>query len=357
MNANHPTETDPTPDTGPVDEHREGLAALTRSLRLGLVWLYAVVALMVGTVLAQSFFIVKQHEVGFIYRFGRLRDIVSTGLHFVWPYPVERTQVYDLSRSRALKSDSFMPDSASADGAAPATLRPGVDGSLLTADLNILHTDCALTYRVDVRNNNELRNHFLTVFDREAMLRALLDNAVLKAAAGLPAQSALMNPDLLRTGIAAVLRENTQLMSIGVSFESRDITTTTGPPRQAKAAFDALNRASQEQDRMISEAVAYRIKTESEAQSRAEAVVAEAEAERVARLADADASAVSFRQRLAQFQKNPDLVSRTIYEETLARILANVEEKFIVRKRDGRQIRIMLGRERSVRGPTADDDE
>lgn len=345
----------PAPEgPSPVGEQSEGLAALTRSLRVGLVWLYAVVALMIVTVLAQSFLIVKQHEVAFVYRFGRLRGIMGTGLHLVWPYPVEQARTFDLSRSKELESRSFLADEASAarGGAASGPLRPGVEGFLLTGDLNIIHAGCTLTYRVDAQNADALRDYFMTAVDREALLRALLDNATLRAAVAMPAEDVLLDPDAFRTGVAGALRENMRRTPMGVSFESRDVTVTAEPPKQARAAFDALSQASQEQDRMKSEALAYSIKTEREAQSRAEGTIAQAEAERVARLAAAGAAAATFKQRLAQYEKTPELVAATIYEETLARILAHVDEKFVVRRRPGRQIRMMLGRDPGASGTT-----
>ena len=90
------------------DERQEGLEALSHSLRVSFVWLYALILIMLGVVLAQSFFVVKQHEVGLIFRFGKLRAVVGNGWHLKWPYPVEETRTLEGSRSKRLSSDSFM---------------------------------------------------------------------------------------------------------------------------------------------------------------------------------------------------------------------------------------------------------
>ena len=300
---------------------------------------------MVVVLLAQSFFIVKQHEVGLVYRFGALRDVLGTGLHLVWPFPFESTEIVEISRSRQLESRSFMFTlGRGGQAAATATLKPGSDGFLLSADRNIVHAKCTLTYYVDNSSRKALLSYHLLNADAEALLQELLDNAVLKACAGRSTDTILMSVDKLRGDVASNLRENIRRAGLGITFESRDVALTTMPPRQAKEAFDALNRATQKQDQMRNEALAYRIKTVKEAQSESEALTAAAESEKIRRVTEARAEAAIYVQRLKQFKKHPDLICRTIYEETLARVLANVEEKFIVSAKDGRQIRILLSR-------------
>ncbi len=335
-----------TPVT-PQAEHeaQEGMQALAQSLRVSLVWLYAFVILMAAVVIGQAFFVVKQHEVGFVYRFGRLRAVVGTGLHLVWPYPVEETEVHALSRSKQLESRSFMHQPLKKGATVPPSLKPGVDGFLLAGDRSIIHAATTLTYVVDARNRNAVLDHLVFCADNEALLTALLDNAVLKATASMPADTILLDPDAFQARVASAFRRNVERGRTGISFEARDLAVAPVPPRQARAAFDALNQAHQRRDRVVNDAIAYKIKTETAAESEKDAVVAAAEGDRLARVAEAEAAAATFKDRLAQFERDPELVTRTVYQETLARILQNVDEKFIVPERSGRKVRVMLSRQ------------
>lgn len=338
------------------DERQEGLAALSHSLRVSFVWLYALILVMLGVVLAQSFFVVKQHEMGLIFRFGELRAVVGNGWHLKWPYPIEESRALEVSRSKQLTSDSFMfqpgkPGSPS--------LKPGVDGFLLTSDLNIVHVKCSLTYYLDASDQRDhMASYLRSEGALEPMLLAFLDNSVLKAAAAMTADDILLrNVKLFRSRIADNLKAELKKHPLGILFDERkDIAVKADPPRQTKEAFDALSNANQQQDKLLSEADSFRIRTVSEAETFGEGVKATANSYRIRQVATAQADATTFKSLLAQYDKYPDLIARTIYEETLFRILANVDEKFTMPPSgSSRQLRLLLNRNLDKPPKTAGD--
>ncbi len=337
------------------DDSQEGLKSLASSLKVSFAWLYLLVAIMLLTIAGQSVVIVKPHEKAAVFRFGELRGVLGTGLHFTLPYPVEETEVFDAGRTRQIESNSFMFEARG--GEIPPSLKPGTDGFLISSDRSIIHAKCSLSYTVDASSEESLAQYFLLAEDGGKILKTLLDNAVLKAAAQLPADETLLNTDRLKSKIASELRGNLDSFKLGIIFEGRDVSVTPFPPRQAKAAFDALNQANQNKEKELNDAFAYKIKTEREAQLMHDTAVAEAKAEMLRKIAQARSDAETFSKRRLQYEKNPDLIAKSIYDDTLFRILEQVQEKIVIEKGDRRQLRILIGRSAGGKDSAPEKDE
>mgnify|MGYP001627543822 CR=1 FL=1 len=322
----------------------EGLEALSKSIKIGFFWIYAIALLMGLVIISQSFVIVKEHQKAFIFRFGEFKKVVGTGLHIILPYPIEKAEIYEVSRARQIQSSSFMFSTGKEGTIESNVLKTGIDGYIISKDLNILHAKSILTYYVNGDNTESLITFFINTNDPENTIRQLLDNSILKAAAQLTTDEILVNTEKFRSKTASELRTSLDTSGFNLIFENKDITITTYPPIQTKASFDALTNANQNQDTILNEALSYKIKTEKDAQGNADSIIAIANAEKIRKIATAQAEAENFSNRILQYQKNPDLVSKTIYDETMFRIMKNVDEKFIIEDSDNRQIRLLLGR-------------
>ena len=342
----------PSRQFDPEQERREGVESFSHALRLVIICCYIVAVIMVLVIAAQSFLIVKDHEIAFIYQFGTLRGIVGTGLHFTWPYPIEETEVYQVTRAKQIESKIFL---AKPTESVPDALKPGVDGYLFTGDQNIIQAKCVLTYYVDRKSQAALLNYFVNNSDSKKQLKLLFENAVLKTAASMSADEMLFDVDLFRSRVASCLRKNIAESGIGIIFETKDISVTTKPPAQAKTAFNALNQANIRVDKLRTDALTYKIKTVKAAESQADQIVANAKSGYIEKISAAKADAATFTLKLAQFKQTPKLIIKTIYEETMFRIFENIKEKFVIRKDSKGEIRVLLSRNLGKR--KSDDEE
>lgn len=330
-------------------ENRDGIESLSQALRLSIIFLYALALIMILVIGSQSFLMVQQHEVGLIYRFGKLRKIVRNGLHLTWPYPIEESTTVEVSRTKKIESKTFL---AAASESIPSSLNPEVDGYVLTADKNIIHIKCILEYYVNAQQDEAILNYFTKNSNTEQTLQALFDNAVLKAAAETDADQLLL-PKNLRSKVASILRQSAAEAKLGIIFENKDISLQAAAPAQTKPAFDALSQANNLQDKLINEAQTYKIKTVSEAETHAQIMISAAQSDKLRKLSAAKADAMTFEQLLKQFRTNGDLIKKTIYEESMFRIFETVDEKFLVRKDKNGEIRILLSRNLD-KGPSSD---
>lgn len=322
-------------------EQKDGVESLSNALRFSIVFLYALAILMLLVIASQSFLTVKQHEVGLIYRFGKLRAVVRTGLHFTWPYPIEESVTYEVTRPKKLETSNFL---AAPTETMPTSLNPEIDGYVLTGDTNIVHIKCLLTYYISTKTDDAIINYFVKTVDAKKELQALVDNAILKAASELSADDILFDVEKLRSNVASSLRQSISEANLGVYFESKDISLKTEAPAQTKTAFTALTQASHVQDKLKNEALTYKIKIENEAQTLAQLITADAKSEQLRKVSAAQADAQTFSELLKQYRQNSDLIQKTIYEEAMFKVFKDVDEKFVIRKSKKGEIRVLFSR-------------
>ncbi len=198
------------------DEVRESRAAsmeaanksLTDALRITYRLLQLVMIALVVLFFFSGFQQVNQAESGIRVHLGRITaENLDPGFQFSWPYPLGEILKVERGNRTMQLDESFWPrvpenqrgrsiDELTVAGDA---LRPGQDGSLLTADSNIAHAQWTVVYSV-VRPAAFVKNIFQEADRRHE--RALIRAAVERAAVRVVATSSI--DDLLKRGGAGV---------------------------------------------------------------------------------------------------------------------------------------------------------
>ncbi len=106
------------------------------------------------------------------------------------------------------------------------------------------------------------------------------------------------------------------------------------PPEQVQAAFDDVNKASQDRERAISEGQAYANDVIPRAKGTAARLKEESEAYRARVVAQAQGDASRFRSVQGEYAKAPQVTRDRIYIETMQQIYAN-STKVLVDARQG----------------------
>jgi membrane protease subunit HflK len=107
------------------------------------------------------------------------------------------------------------------------------------------------------------------------------------------------------------------------------------PPQQVKPAFDDVNSAQQDQQRLISESRAYAAKIVPEARGQAARVRTVSEGYKTAEIARATGDAERFSLLVAQYKGAPDVTRKRLWLETVQEVLAKNRK---VVGGDGRQL-------------------
>ena len=197
---------------------------------------------------ASGLYIVKGNEQGVVRRFGRFAPyLVSSGLHYDWPWPFARVDRVNVNQTRTLavgwgSSDAAEPTLLAADN-------PSRRGEFLTGDKNILHLLLHVHYRIA-----DPQAYLTAAVSPEEQLRLLAERETTEAVAASGVD--FLHPagvNALRDVLTRRLSESVRRGHFGLEVE--DVTVSElQPPARVKRAFLEVANARAEKERLISEA-------------------------------------------------------------------------------------------------------
>ena len=337
-----------------------GFETLNKSLKAVFSLLVAVIAILLVWFFAFSgFFTVQPDTAVLTFQFGKFQQVYTESWHWVFPFPVGRTVKVKTSPF-SIETSSFMPANralitnrkeAMAGGPAPESLKPGVDGYLLTGDACIIHTDWKMTARVVnpkvyyekcmTPANPEKMDEPFSGPDGEnrgtrgpqTLLKASLDNCILRVTAGWTVDAILYNNNnsafRYMKEVETMVAKQVADLNIGVEVLRLDLEVKSPPP-QAINAFDNVLHAQQQSDAAIQKAKAYETEQRALAESDSVRIISEADSYKKRIVAQVEADAAYFKSILAEYRKSPETVTVTLFSQVMADAMSNVKDKFIV---------------------------
>ena len=277
-----------------------------------------IVAIVALIWLATGFYIVKEGSVGVEQRFGAYTVSTSkSGAHWHWPFPIESAQVVNMELVRRLEV-GYRSD----DGTGSKTKVPN-EALMLTEDENIIDMQVAVQYKIKnavdfLYNNRDAEKAVMSAAEsaiREVVGKSKLDDLIV---VGLPETAERMQSilDNYNTGI--------QITSV-----SRQ---KGAAPEQVKAAFDDVNRAQQDYQRLINEGQSYANEVVPKARGNASRLSAEAAGYKLKVENEATGNASRFDQILTQYNKAPEVTRQRLYLDAQEQILSSTSKVIVDQK-------------------------
>jgi len=351
--AYEPSAAPEPPPEAPIED--ASTQALSEALKSSFVVVRVVMVGLIALFFASGIFTVGPQEVAIKLLFGAPTGVgeaalLKPGLHWSFPYPINeivkvpKGQVHTVVSSVGWFAITKEQEIAGQEPPAGPSLNPAVDGYTLTADGNIMHVKATLRYYIsdpvryqfEFASVSNLVQNALNNALHHASIQFTVDKATRQDIAGF--KEKLMNR----------VQQLALAQGLGIEFDPRGSDVIAIPPRQVKAAFDAVLEAENDKRKTINTA-------EGEANTTLTKAQAEEDGIRNAGLADktrieqsAKADAAYFVARMEEFKRNPQLFRERRLTETMANVLANAQEKyFLVERADGtpRELRILLNRE------------
>lgn len=283
-----------------------------------------IVVLIVIIAAFSSVYSVQTDGKAVIKRFGNVIAVKSPGLHFKLPFGIDRD--YFIPTERVLKEEFGF-----------RTVQPGrqtqyrknrsTEGEslMLTGDLNVIDVEWVVQYRIldPVQFMHQVREPVDTIRDvSEAVMRRIVGNR--------------LGSDVLTVGrvtIADVARSEMQNVldsyTMGVSVERIELQDVT-PPESVKPAFNEVNEARQQRERLINEAEKKRNQVIPRARGEADQIIAEAEAYRAERVNQAKGEAARFTELVAVYRQAPDVTRQRLFIEMMNEVLPTVDKLYVV---------------------------
>jgi len=269
------------------------------------------IALIVVITMFMSFYTVGADEEGVIQRFGRYVRTTEPGLHFKVPFGVET--LTKVKVQRVLKQEFGF-----------RTIRAGVrsqysqqdysgESLMLTGDLN----SAVVQFLFNVRNAEETLRDI-----SESVMRLVVgDNSVDEVIV------------LSRQEIEIQAQELTQQLldefEIGLEVVTIKL-QNVNPPVPVQPAFNEVNEARQEKERITNEALEAYNKVIPQAKGQAEQTVRRAEGYATNRVNRAKGDAERFLAVWREYSKAKEVTRRRIYLETMLEVLPKLEDVYII---------------------------
>ncbi len=270
-----------------------------------------------------SWYTVQPEETAVVQRFGRVNRSTGPGLHFKIPLGIET--VRRVPTARVLKEEFGFRTVTAGRQTQYAGGDYTAESLMLTGDLNVIDVQWIVQFRVEdpvlfLFKVREQQNTFRAV--AEAVMRRVVGNRVAS--------------DVLTVGRVAVAsevkEEMQQILSdyeTGIRLITVELQDVT-PPDQVKPAYNEVNEARQDLERMVNQAQEQANKVIPRAAGEAKQAVAEAQGYATERVNQARGEAARFTSVLAEYQRVPDVTRRRLYLEAMSEVLADAKTVYIV---------------------------
>ncbi|HLH56398.1 MAG TPA: protease modulator HflK [Verrucomicrobiae bacterium] len=345
----------PEPMTAPERPFDTGSEALTEALRSSFWIVKVVMFLLLIVFLGSGFFTVEPQEQAMIIRLGKpvgegKKALLGPGLHWSFPYPIDEYVKVPISAIQHVYSTvgwyATTPEQEVAGTEEPSLpvgypLNPLVDGFVLTADRNIVHTRATLTYHIA-----DPVTYVFNFVNASNAVQSALDNALIYAA------STYKVDDLLTRDVAgfkeAVRKRVVQLVNqqnLGIDVEECLIQSRA--PRQLKDAFDSVLKAALNRQKLLEDARSYEAQVSSKAGADARSMINLAESDRSRLVSEVRSQADRFNDLLPKFKQNPRLFVQQRLTDTIGRVLTNAQDTIFVTEGQGgnpKEFRLLLNR-------------
>jgi len=397
--------------------------SLSNALKVSFTILKLIIVVLIIIFIASGFRTVESGEKALVLRFGKIRGVgkerlLGPGLHWAFPYPIDKVVKIPVEKKINLPVDSFWYFQTREEILSEKKrrvnptkpLKPIIDGYSLVrgektsaaadtagSDYNIIHTKWELTYKI-----RKPEPFFKNVFVGEPrpgqsyadviekgvspMLKRLLEDAVVTALVNYTIDQVKFEKVASVTRhIRTLLQDKLDEINSGVQVVSLQLTQSTWP-RQVDMAFQQYIVASQRSQKAVSDAGTYARRTLNQAAGpiaeqlfealknpkateekleslwfqaagNAREKIADARAYRTKVVESAKANAEYLHEILPEYRKRPGLVLQSIYLSAIEEIMKNADEKFVIhpsKALKSHQLRILLNRDPMLKPKSAE---
>jgi membrane protease subunit HflK len=290
----------------------------TGTITLGLVIIGALIFLFT------SFYIVDQTEEAVITRFGRYRTTTGPGLHFKLPFGIDRQYVVNVT---TVQTEQFgfrilSPGISSTYSGDPS------DVTMLTGDLNIVAVEWIIQYRiVDPKawtfNVNE-RTRTIRDVSRSVVNMLVGDRAIMD----------IMGPErsAIETLAADYMNETLRSYGLGINVITVKL-QNIDPPSAVQDAFDDVNKAEQDMNRLINEGQQVYNEEIPRARGQREQLIQEAQGYAAERVNRAKGDVARFNSVYDEYRRAPEVTRQRLYYEMIEEVFKNDKATVIIDRR------------------------
>ncbi|MDR1574403.1 MAG: FtsH protease activity modulator HflK [Treponema sp.] len=285
--------------------------------KLGLAALGIVLVILLGT----SVYIVDQAEEAVVTRFGKYLGIKGPGLQFKLPLGIDRNYTINV---KAVRTEQF----------GFRTLQSGIsstysgesnEATMLTGDLNIVDVEWIIQYRI-----TDSKAWVFNVMERERTIRDV-SRSVINMLVGDRAIMDIMSPERAAIELAGTDLMNETFRSYGLGINVMAVKLQNiDPPSGVQEAFDDVNMAIQDMNRLINEGQQVYNEEIPRAKGEAERVVQIAQGYATERVNRANGDVARFNSVYDEYRRAPEVTRQRLYYEMVEEVFRDADGTVII---------------------------
>jgi membrane protease subunit HflK len=271
--------------------------------------------------LGTSVYIVDQTEEAVVTRFGRYHATTGPGLQFKLPFGIDKHYEVNV---KAVQTEQFGFRTVTS-GVSSTYANQTNESTMLTGDLNIIEVEWIIQYRVI-----DPVAWTFNVLERTATIRDVSRSAI-NMLVGDRAIMDIMGPErsTIEAEGAAFMNETFRSYSLGIDVIAVKL-QNIDPPKGVQEAFDDVNKAEQDMNRLINEGQqAYNAEIP-RARGEADQLVQIAQGYATERVNRANGDVARFNSVFEEYRKAPDVTRQRLYYEMIEEVFKDDRETVII---------------------------
>ncbi|NQU20814.1 MAG: FtsH protease activity modulator HflK [Candidatus Nealsonbacteria bacterium] len=304
--------------------------------------LLVVVILFVGF---STFYRIDASAEGVVLRFGRHIDTVEPGLHWKLPWPIDTVYEVPVQRIQSLEFGFATERPGRVTEYSESTAEHLGVSEMLTGDLNLANVQWIVQYRIKDANeflfnlggtesiadsslpSGELSDVNPAVPDTigdtaESVVRTLVGNRSVDAVLTFGREEIAADAKLQIQQMLDSYQAGIEIVTVKLQ--------STSPPEKVKDAFQEVNRARQNKERVVNEAEGERNRQIPAARGKKEQAILEAEGYRERLVLETTGRIDAFEAQLTEYEQAKEVTRMRLHLEAVEQVLAGVGEKTII---------------------------
>ena len=282
-----------------------------------------VIIIAVAVFILTGLYTINPEEVGVIQRFGKYIKTTEPGLHFKIPFGIDTLTKVPIKK---IKKEEFGFRTIQAGVKSKFSSRDYSNESLmLTGDTNIADVEWIVQYRIKNPYNylfviRNMRNTIRSV--SEYVVRQIVGDRSVDEVIILDRKDIAFRSEKMMQVVLDEYRAGIEVVTIKLQ--------NVNPPDKVKPAFNAVNSAKQEKERITNDAWQKYNQVIPEAKGKAKRTIEEAEGYAVNRVNRAEGDAKKFIEIWNKYRTAKTVTKKRLYLETMQEILPKVEKVYLV---------------------------
>lgn len=269
-----------------------------------------------------SFYTIEQDEVGVIRRFGKYLTTTDPGLHWKFPFNIDKLDKVKVKR--VFKEEFGFRTSQPGVKTQYSNASFDEESLMLTGDLNVLDVSWIVQFKIKdpVQLIFNMNNPRETIRDlsQAAMRQVIGDYSV--------SEALTTHKNEINLEVKESLQKTLDYYKSGIQIEKLELQEVL-PPGPVQASFNEVNEAEQEREKVINQSWEAYNKVIPSAKGQAEKTFREAEGYALARVKKAQGDAAQFIDTWTAYKDAKGVTRRRLYLETLEEVLPNSGKVYI----------------------------